>query len=277
MADLNTIHNDLKEVLAAIHKSGGQSSTTPGHQGASKTVKEGLAQKATRMLAGANKVVGAGSVGGMASAGMSSLGAAGGPWGMAAMAAKDFVVSMAQLPNKIKAFAEGLHQANRQFANASPAMAMVMMQSDFQDLMRDMRKGNTIAGSAAGLAEGRNKLLNQMEPAETGFQNLQNRAGELASTAMSAFLEKSGWGKQAGKLFDALGEMLEEGTNKIQGGKTMVPEDEWLKDLEKLEWEEDNKRAKRAMPVRVVAARDPQPKNAVEPLGAPGGFAGPGL
>lgn len=118
-------------------------------------------------------------------------------------------IELAKVPGRVKEFVEGLHSANKALAQFSPTMAQIMAKSDVADFMRNMRKGEMVAESAGRLAETRGRLNEAMLPAETGMQNLWNSLGNFAGSAVSNFLEKSGWGKQLGEIADSASKQLD--------------------------------------------------------------------
>lgn len=269
MADINTLHQDLTEVLQAIKKLSGESGTTPG-TGSGGSIKDALGKRAGAM---GRKGIQDYSVAGMMQAGKgAAMGGINSALGGAVPILGPMIAigkELAHLPERIRKFADGLHQANRAFASVSPSMSLVMMQSDFQEMMRNMRKGEAIAGSAGALAEARNKLENQLAPVDVGKQNLMNEAGALLSSAMGNFLEKSDWGKQLGNLFGEGAGALKQLREKMDG-EDQVREDAWIKELEQLERDEERKRALRMQPVKHVPGRDPRP-NFVHDRRDPGG------
>lgn len=273
--------DDLEKVLKDIHKTlekstkaqgtsgGGSAGTSPG----GKTLKDHFAaafkqgaqqgfggQKAmSSMVGGIGNLAGRGyAVGGVA-------GAIGGP--LIAMAG-----AMASLPPIIRAFADHLQGANREFARFSPSMAMVMAQSDFRDTMRKMEMGENLAGSAGSLASARGNLEDALAPVDTAFQNFQNNLGTLITGAMAEFLEQSEWAQQLADMIEDASESLESILEWLNLKKEKDDKTAWDEEMERMARGEDLKRLERSEPVRKPpgSSGDPRP-NFTWDRKAPGG------
>jgi hypothetical protein len=258
MANIDDLHKVLEEIKKTLENSAKASVGAPGAAtklGAPSSIGDHFKASFEKAKLGSMKMPGVEKLGGMAGKGAGFGGgmlggAAGGIVGMTA----GLGVELAKLPYHIKEFAEGLHTANRQFAQFSPSMAMVMAQSDMQDNMRKMQQGEQLAASAGGLAEARGRLLDQLTPIDTEWQRLQNRFGETVTSGMATFMEKSGWGAQLTEGMKQLGDA-------VFGEEPPVPPDAWIEELDKLVEAEDKKRVERVQPVRNPPKRggDPRP------------------
>lgn len=130
------------------------------------------------------------------------------PAGMAVeatMAVASVVSALATLPFTIKDFTKSLLEANRDLANVSASMAMVMAQNDVRGILRDMKKGEMLAGDAQKLSNAWNDLADRTMQLEVGFEKLKLRIGELLATFANKAIdyvktksEDQGWGE---KLF----------------------------------------------------------------------------
>lgn len=69
-----------------------------------------------------------------------------------------FGAAIAELPDKIKEFANGLHEANKRFADYSGLMTHVMVQQEMRDAILSQQRGDRRAESAGKLAEAKNRL-----------------------------------------------------------------------------------------------------------------------
>lgn len=254
MADINDLNTTLKEVLAAIKQGagGGSVSSTGGGKGfGPQSLKDYFTQGVTKGQRGGLGIQQ--SMGGMLgklgqSSGMGSniaggLGKIAGP--LAAIG-----VEMVKLPWKIKDFAEGLHNANRQFAQYSGPMAAVMAQSDIADMLRSMRQGDTLATSAGGLADARGRLLDQLTPIETQGQRFMNNIGQASTNMVSGFLEKSGFAKGFENFFTQANDFFEDVGKDIGAISKKEAVDDWAVNLDNIVKDAEKQITERVKPVR---------------------------
>ena len=265
--DLNNVLEEILKVMQGTAKAqgtGGNSSsnTAPG----GKTLKDHFAdafKKGAKDGFGFEKMLGgqAGKLGSLAGQGYGAAGMAG-AIGAPLLAVG---VEMAKLPGQIREFAQELHNANRQFAQFSPSMAMVMAMSDMRDNFRKMDQGEKLAASAERLAEARGNLEDQLAPIETEWQKLKNNVGAGLAEGMSTFLEKSEWGKQLADIMKNL--------NEIVGGEEPTPlrgrgSGNWEDQLTAIVKDEERKRTERmqrSRPAPIRPPRDPRPNFAHDP------------
>lgn len=231
-ASIDDLNQSLRDILKAMNaQPGGPSMGQYFKQGYMGGQKGGL---------GVSQAVGgmASKMGNAAGIGSSIAGPIGAVMGPVAA----FGAEMAKLPWKIKEFAEGLHQANRQFAQYSGPMAAVFAQSDIQDMLRKMKQGDALASSAEGLSNARGRLLDQLAPIETQAQRFQNRLGESITNAMATFMEKSGFGEQLEEIGKQFNDFL-------FGEEEMKPDD-WYGNLDAIAAEAEKQIQERVKPVR---------------------------
>lgn len=165
-------------------------------------------------------------------------------------------IELVKLPGRVRELAEHLHEANRQFAQFSPSMGLVMAQSDFRDSMRKMKQGEELSASAGRLADARGKLEDQMVKPETEWEKLKNNFGAALSKGMATFLDKSGYSDQAAAILKEFNEF-------VFGKDTDKKEDTWVEELDELVLDERRKLEDRRRPVRHPQGgrpgRDPRP------------------
>jgi uncharacterized phage infection (PIP) family protein YhgE len=270
--NIDDLDKHLEDILKVLQESAkAQGVTAPGSGGSKKAPKtlQDSFEQAIEKMDGKSIAKNPGlakqfqSAGGLSGIGKSILGPAAPLVGVG--------VELAKLPGQIREFAQGLHDANRQFAQFSPAMAQVFAVSDMQDRLRKMQQGENLAASAGGLAGARGRLEDQLTPLDTQMQRLQNRFGEAVTGAMATFLEKSEYAKQ-------LTEGLKQFTDFVFGEEPEPPPDKWIQELDKMVDREDRKRIERSMPVRnppIVGGwrggRDPRPDHRWDRVGNGGG------
>lgn len=282
MADINELNTTLKEILAAIKQGagGGSVSSTGGGKGfGPQSLKDYLINKAVggrgfgpqslkgyfaegmakgqRGGLGIQQALGsvAGKLGQSSGIGSSAAGALGKIGGPLVLIGKELVT----LPWKIKDFAEGLHDANRQFAQYSGPMSAVMAQSDMADMIRKMNQGDVLASSAGGLADARGRLLDELAPIETQGQRFQNNLGQAVTNGMANFVEKSGWGKQLEEIMTQGNDFLEDIGKDIGLLSDKAKEDDWATNLDNIVKDAEKQITERVKPVRPPqrAVRDP--------------------
>lgn len=253
----------LAEIVKHLAKAGGSPGDEPGYAG-----KKGptLWSRMQQFRAGSNLGMGGiakGMMGGgwgaagQKGGGLSGLGkagiAAGAISGVASLA-----IELAKLPWHVKDFAEGLHQANRVFANFSPAMAQVFAMSDWRDTIRNIQQGDKLARGAGQLADARGDLLDKLEPVDTARQNAMNKTGEFAARFAEKFVAADviqGFFDRHSRGMERLGKMLGLQMSKAEQDQ----KHEWVKEMEFIEYAEELKRQGRSLPVN-------------QPFGGPSAF-----
>ena len=109
-------------------------------------------------------------------------GALGGPVGAAIGDAAGKVVSaqlkmaaaLLELPDKIRAWGNQLHEANMQFAQFSSSMAQVQAQTEVREFYLKRSQGEARAASAAYLAKGKGEVDKTMAPLENLWAKIEN-------------------------------------------------------------------------------------------------------
>lgn len=231
----------LGEIVKFMAKAGGAPGAEPRYAGKSGTAWAGFQQ----LRAGQNM-----GMSGLAKGAMGGgWGAAGGAGGSLSMMGKvglvgGVITELAKLPFHLIKFADGLHQANKAFADVSPSMAAVMAVSDMRDMMREMRQGEQLSGGAKRLADARGQYRDQVAPLETWWQKTKNEFGERHFRGMARILEWTGLGKKA-----------EEQLNKDEKGGNKIDLNDptgWITEIDEWNRGEQQKIADRRQPVRDV-------------------------
>lgn len=144
--------------------------------------------------------------------------ASGNPYVMAAGAIVKFATSMIEGVEKLRNWNEALHNSNRQFADFSGQMALVMAEDDARTIQLKREQGDRRAETARELAEAKSRLDRRVAPIEDWFANLKNKIGTTVSDVIVNTMDKLGIG--AGPDGDRTGHTA--------GAFGAMPANEWM-------------------------------------------------
>lgn len=147
-------------------------------------------------------------LGGLGDAGLKS----GNPYAMAAGAVAKLGEAGFKAVERLKDFADKLHDSNMQFAEFSGSMANVAAEQRTRDIEFSRQRGERRAESARYLAEGKSKLAENFAGFGDAGANLQNWLGGLLTNAFAKVTTPLGW------IGDKLSE-LTSGSSDDKGGK----------------------------------------------------------
>lgn len=188
-----------------------------------------LVQSGRSAAANAGRIMGGGGTSGLE--GLSALGkVAGGAVGV--------VSALNGFRKAVESATQTQLDSYRRLAEVSGGMAAVMVQRDFQQMMRDMRMGDAQAGSAGRLAESENRRKNASEPLENALADLKNGLLAGMNDLLADFYD---WGvDRLNDLFKAIPDWIDGGyqiakSTPAAGGPLSGALDAIAKQAEKIE------------------------------------------
>lgn len=98
-------------------------------------------------------------------------------------------VALAAAPTAIHHFVDSLIESNRGLAEFSGAMAITLAQSDFRNIMRDIRRGDALASSVRDLTTANARLKDSTLGLEVGFEKLTNKLAEAIARIANMVVE----------------------------------------------------------------------------------------
>jgi hypothetical protein len=114
--------------------------------------------------------------------------------------------------------------AQRYLAEFSPAQQLIFAMKEQRDFMREMKRGESLGPSTEALMQANADLSDALEPIESTFTKLWNYVRAELSTAATWIIKSLG----LDKLFEYLGQKLDEIAGNTEKDKDKVHASDWL-------------------------------------------------